>query len=134
MRRKKLTPEEIQRITDERDALNLYLYDREREIPADAQAEHSAPDSTTGPAETLLGRLYRATGGAGGYVVMTSTSGDGFNVWIGNLEQMTHEAQQHATSYNTGLRIVLERLTTARNRLCQETQTARHVDLIFGNK
>jgi hypothetical protein len=62
-----------------------------------------------------FGKLYRPMAGHGGIVVLRYRVGDKWDVHIHSLETLTRELQDNHSVHSLSLRIVLERLTIARN-------------------
>ena len=103
--------DDYERLHNHADLLELYLYDTQT---------GTKPDASERLPENGRVQLWRATGASGGYVVMRESI---CNIWL--LDDAVRIFNERATEHNAPLRIALERLTIARNRLCREQlQTA----------
>lgn len=108
---KKQMVEEYPKVKAERDLLDLYLFDSQN---------GGAPDATE-IYGTMRGQLFRASGGAGGYVVIwhipdydTNFTG---NAQIHYLDEWNSLLRDNHSEHTLALRVLLERLTVARNRI-----------------
>lgn len=107
-RTKKYMVEDYERLYAHAELLELYLYDTQHNVEPDGvdkiRDEH---DKVIGKAS-----LYRATGAAGGYVVVLNG-----NTNVYRLDDIRQRYSDDHSVYTLGLRIALERLTQLRNKL-----------------
>ena len=98
--------EDYERLYAHANLLELYLYDTQ---------SGAKPDVTERLPENGRIQLWRATGAAGGYVVLRQST---CNVWL--LDDAIRLFNERQTEHTLPIRVALERLQIARNRLCRE--------------
>src|SRR5215831_12582622 len=98
---KKYMVEDYERLYKHADLLELYLYDS-------STTKHDALERSQG----ITVKLWRATGAAGGYVTVHDCT---VNIWY--LDDAIKLFNERPSEHNAALRISLERLRVARQRL-----------------
>jgi hypothetical protein len=114
---KKFMLEDYPRLERKVELLDLYLFDIQN---------GRDPDDT----EIYLGvrgQLFRASSPTGGYVVIyyIPDQGQTGNTQIAYLDSINHELRDNHSQHTLNLRIVLERLTIARNKAQQAALEVR---------
>src|ERR1039458_10101167 len=107
---KKYMHEDYERLYDHASLLDLYLFDTQTGAKPDS-TEHSRDANSDAKVQ-----LWRAKGAAGGYVVVM---GNTPNIWY--LDQALDVYRDNHSEYTLAIRICLERLRVARNRIYSQS-------------
>lgn len=120
------TREQLQSENDELSIENglylRYMDDIENGRKPDAIESHS--EKVRGERISITGKLYRATGGDGGIVVIIHSLDGRKDASIYTLERLQASIRDSHSEYTLPMRIVLDRLVIARNRVLDEKEHA----------
>ncbi len=114
---KKYMIEDYPRLERKTELLDLYLFDTQNGRDPDSTEIHF----------NIRGQLFRASSPTGGYVVIyyIPDQGQTGNAQIAYLDDLSRQLLDNHSEHTLNLRIVLERLTIARNKAQEAAREVR---------
>lgn len=110
---KKYMVEDYERLRNHSDLLELYLWDTQGGQEPDAVERYRTKNGKQIIDDVRI-QLWRATSATGGYVVVL---GNLPNIWY--LDDAIRTFQDNSSEHTLGIRICLERLRVARNKMLE---------------